>query len=1138
MSNDELAFAEAKLRLCEFAHTHALIDTPTLLKQRARCAFAAAPTSLSIAELALWLALPPLRSLFRAAWLPLCAAALRLAVSELHCGRGAALDALWTALETPAAHVGVPHVDSLAALLLVHAAELLPSAAAPFVDLCAQFVSCCANRCDRKPVLAALQPHVRETVLGALAVPLCDTLQAQLADYGVAAKALPAKATESVVLRLISCLQSLVKAQPLRISDALVSLVTMLVDLTAQAPTGRYVSWYLVHRSCKSTTCEPLGWLQWLTLALAPLNSRLLTTLVTRLECNVFVFLARPRDSASATYAAFASGFALQQKRYGALGALLGVDSALPDAQYVADLVAQRLHVPKLSVHFLNFDDYATRHLALYKAHVCWQLWRDVSERRDDAAAPAFQIEHAAQQSDDNRLVTVAVRCARRSLAADGSAGKPSSFVVLTGSDVGDSSAVLVAEYVSHQSERAGDGDFVHRLRLRSDAPFYDVASAKQLILTNPALAGSLAVLQNLLDGCRRISGTPWLSRVLLGTARPADIAALSSAAGDRDAVADASFVLGMGVFPTAAAVADCVRESQTLPADRVQLTLDGADPEHRGTLQIEGAPRIAVEFRAPRGSSFAPYAAQQEAILSSLTRRITCVIGPPGTGKSDTAVRMIVALLGRFRGARLLVTAVSNLALDQLIDKLIAFVPTGTLLRLGGQTQLATARRFTVDRIVAARARRFVSLLHELYGVARDSVLLDLLHALPEAARTPELVESGAELAGDDSGDDDNGGDDDAKELELPAQLWRSSAWRRFVQARHGALSRSLAQHEAALSEVCAIGELLALPHVQRELLLLRGSTLVFATTTGMAMRHRRLCEGGVTFPMVLMEEAAKVLETEALTCFAHGVERIVLIGDHLQLPPLVGDDSLRDGGVNYSQSLFARLLRAGVAAITLNRQGRAVSGIADLYRFRYSDLRDLGGEQAARGGGWPLRHAANFVDVRGAVQHESNVREAKELVAFFAQLCAKGVDPARVSVLATYRNQCALLQRELVQQAARPRDTATTDAFQGLQNDIVLVSLVSVHALSAHMRDVARIVVLLSRARTGLVLFGRFDVFWADAEWRRSLSAMGGADTGPRPVEWLADTPESTLFRGTARSSLDDEAEALLAQLANLQL
>jgi intron-binding protein aquarius len=144
------------------------------------------------------------------------------------------------------------------------------------------------------------------------------------------------------------------------------------------------------------------------------------------------------------------------------------------------------------------------------------------------------------------------------------------------------------------------------------------------------------------------------------------------------------------------------------------------------------------------------------------------------------------------------------------------------------------------------------------------------------------------------------------------------------------------------------AIGELLALSHVQREVALMRGCSLVFATTTGMAMRHRRLREGGIAFPLVMMEEAAKVLETEALTCFAHGVERIVLIGDHLQLPPLVAADSLRSASVNYSQSLFARLLRAGVAPITLNRQGRAAPGIADLYRFRYDNLLDL---PAARG-------------------------------------------------------------------------------------------------------------------------------------------------------------------------------------------
>jgi hypothetical protein len=170
--------------------------------------------------------------------------------------------------------------------------------------------------------------------------------------------------------------------------------------------------------------------------------------------------------------------------------------------------------------------------------------------------------------------------------------------------------------------------------------------------------------------------------------------------------------------------------------------------------------------------------------------------------------------------------------------------------------------------------------------------------------------------------------------------------------------------------------------------------------------------------------------------------------------------------------------------------------------------------------------------------------------VVQFFERLLAAGVDASRVSVLSPYRSQCRALERAFAAQASRPRDIATTDAFQGLQNEVVLVSLVSVNALSAHMRDAARIVVLLSRARVGLVLFGHFATFWADAEWRKSLTAMGANDTGPREIVWqsrqnwrptstseIEDQPAS-FFPGTKRDELDDEAEKIFAQLADLKI
>lgn len=52
------------------------------------------------------------------------------------------------------------------------------------------------------------------------------------------------------------------------------------------------------------------------------------------------------------------------------------------------------------------------------------------------------------------------------------------------------------------------------------------------------------------------------------------------------------------------------------------------------------------------------------------------------------------------------------------------------------------------------------------------------------------------------------------------------------------------------------------------------------------------------------------------------------------------------------------------------------------------------------------------------------------------------------------------------------------TVDKYQGQQNDYVLLSLVRSRVVG-HLRDVRRLVVALSRARLGLYIFGRQDLF-----------------------------------------------------------
>ena len=57
-------------------------------------------------------------------------------------------------------------------------------------------------------------------------------------------------------------------------------------------------------------------------------------------------------------------------------------------------------------------------------------------------------------------------------------------------------------------------------------------------------------------------------------------------------------------------------------------------------------------------------------------------------------------------------------------------------------------------------------------------------------------------------------------------------------------------------------------------------------------------------------------------------------------------------------------------------------------------------------------------------------------------------------------------------------PAKIATTDKFQGQQNDYVLLSLVRTRSVG-HIRDVRRLVVSMSRARLGLYVFCRRELF-----------------------------------------------------------
>lgn len=90
--------------------------------------------------------------------------------------------------------------------------------------------------------------------------------------------------------------------------------------------------------------------------------------------------------------------------------------------------------------------------------------------------------------------------------------------------------------------------------------------------------------------------------------------------------------------------------------------------------------PGILLEHRWRPASNL--NASQNAAVEAALCAPLTCLWGPPGTGKTETIVEMISALQESYRDARVLVTAPSHAAVDNAMRRYVKRLAKGPLVR------------------------------------------------------------------------------------------------------------------------------------------------------------------------------------------------------------------------------------------------------------------------------------------------------------------------------------------------------------------------------------------------------------------------------------------------------------------------
>ncbi len=270
--------------------------------------------------------------------------------------------------------------------------------------------------------------------------------------------------------------------------------------------------------------------------------------------------------------------------------------------------------------------------------------------------------------------------------------------------------------------------------------------------------------------------------------------------------------------------------------------------------------------------------------------------------------------------------------------------------------------------------------------------------------------------------------------------------------------------------------------------------------TTTG-AAKHSYILKN-LRPRILIVEEAAEVMEAHIITSLSSSVQQLILIGDHKQLQPKPAYYNLE---VNYdfNISLFERLIEKGFPCVTLTTQHRMRPEIARIVgNHIYGELHDsesVKKYEQIKGVEKSLffidhRHKENS-HVAGGHSH-SNTFEAQFVASLTQYFLKQGYKPQQITIITMYRGQLLEIKRNMPKSVFNGVQVAAVDDFQGEENDIIILSLVRSNSRNSigFLKVENRVCVALSRARKGMFVIGDFSMLRGKykTKWPAIISEM----------------------------------------------
>ncbi|GAA5968180.1 hypothetical protein JCM3765_003694 [Sporobolomyces pararoseus] len=493
----------------------------------------------------------------------------------------------------------------------------------------------------------------------------------------------------------------------------------------------------------------------------------------------------------------------------------------------------------------------------------------------------------------------------------------------------------------------------------------------------------------------------------------------------------------------------------------------------------------------------------QKEAIEFCLngTRELGLIWGPPGTGKTQTLIEIIKQLI-LVENKKVLVCGASNLSVDNILSRLTSNSKEGE------------------EKIELTRLGHPARILNELnkHTLDSQSCLNDQTFLVKDIQS--ELLQLTKELSNRDKKTRLRGSD-------------RKLKWELIKNLKKDMKKR--------------------LSSVEKQVL--KNKKLVFSTTHGAGSKvlDKMILENGSKFDVVIIDEAAQATEPSCWIPIMRG-EKLILAGDHLQLPPTIKSISSSSSSSSSSSTIIgpsplelSKTLETTLFSRLLSLHGESIRKMLKIqYRFnekinefpskmlydnelkpshqggiserRLGDLlqqqqqQDEEEVEIGEGDLQDLNEPIVFFDTAGLGMYErggepgqfgseskSNENEADIVLNYVKFLIESKIPPSSISIISPYSSQVSLISSSI--SSSLEQETTTTTTIPSSSSNSRLRDLIQIGSIDSNQGR-ENDVVIISLVRSNeigeigfLKEFKRLNVAMTRA--RRQLVVVGDSET-----------------------------------------